>query len=82
MCPFDYTAFVVSGKVGIWFNHSSLLAIQTDRPKSVLNRFVSEGFGGVCVLSRCFFWVYSVGVGAFVIGLGQISPFFSYRSFT
>ena len=33
-------------------------------------------FGGVCVLSRCFL-DFSVGVGAFVIGLSQISSFFS-----
>ena len=33
-------------------------------------------FGGVFVLSRCFL-DFSVGVGAFVIGLYQISSFFS-----
>ena len=47
----------------------------TDRPKSVRNSCVIEVFGGVFVLSRCFF-DFSVGVGAFVIGLSQISFFF------
>ena len=44
--------------------------------KSVRNRCVIEVFGGVffCVLSRCFL-DFSVGVGAFVIGLGHISSF-------
>ena len=48
----------------------------TDRPKSVRNRCVIEGFGGVFVLSRCFL-DFSVDEGAFVIGLSQISSFFS-----
>ena len=48
----------------------------TDRPKSVRNRCAIEGFGGVFVFSRCFL-DFSVGVGAFVIGLSQISFFFS-----
>ena len=39
----------------------------TDRPMSVRNRCVIEVFGGVCLLSRCF-WGFSVGVGPFVIG--------------
>ena len=49
----------------------------TDRPKLVRNRCIIEVFGGVCVLSRCF-WGFSVGVGDFVIGLSQISAFFSH----
>ena len=44
--------------------------------KSVRNRCVIKVFGGVYMLSRCFL-NFSVGVGAFVIGLSQIS-FFSY----
>ena len=48
-----------------------------DRPKSVRNRCVIEVFGGVFVLSHCFL-DFSVGVGAFVIGLSQIS-FFSHN---
>ena len=48
----------------------------TDRPKSVRNRCVIEVFGSVFVLSHCFL-NFSVGVGAFVIGLSQISSFFS-----
>ena len=47
-----------------------------NRPKSVRHRPVIEVFGGVFVLSRCFLDV-SVGVGASVIGLSQISSFFS-----
>ena len=47
----------------------------TDRPKSVHNRCVIEGFGGVFVLSMIF--EFSVGIGVFVIGLSQISFFFS-----
>ena len=46
----------------------------TNRPKSVRNRCVIKVFGGVGILSRCFF-DFSVGVGPFVIGLSQI--FFS-----
>ena len=48
----------------------------TDRPKSVRNRCVIEVFGGVFVFSRCFL-DFSVGVGAFVTGLSQISSFFT-----
>ena len=47
-----------------------------DRPKSVRNRCVIEVFGGVFELSRCFL-DFSVGEGVFVIGLSQISYFFS-----
>ena len=50
----------------------------TDRPKSVLNRCVIEVFGGVFVLWRCFL-DFPVCVGAYVIGLSQISPFFSVQ---
>ena len=48
-----------------------------DRPKSVRNRVI-EVFGGVFVLSQshCFL-DFSVGVGAFVVRLSQISSFFS-----
>ena len=48
----------------------------TDSPKSVRNRCVIEVFGGVFVLSR-WFLNFSVGVGAFVIGLSQIFSFFT-----
>ena len=47
------------------------------RPKSVRNRCVIKVLGGVFMLSRCFLDC-SEGVGAFVIGLSQISSFFSY----
>ena len=62
------------------FNHTSWVAIVTltDRPKSVRNRCVIEVYGCVFVLSRCFFDI-SVGVRAFVIGLSQISSFFSFN---
>ena len=61
------------------FNHTSWVAVvtPTDRPKSVRNRCEMEVFGGVFVLSRCFS-DFSVGVGAFVIGLSQISSFSPY----
>ena len=51
----------------------------TDRPTSVRNRCVIEVFGGVFVLSRCLL-DFSVGVGAFVIGLSQIAFFFSQNN--
>ena len=47
-----------------------------DRPMSVRNRCEIELFGGVFVLSLCPFDI-SVGIGVFVIGLSQISSFFS-----
>ena len=52
----------------------------TDRPKSVRNSCVIKVFGGVFMLSRCFLDC-SVGVGAFVTGLSQISSFFSLHMF-
>ena len=80
MRPFDNTAFVVCVNVGIpknRFNHTSWEAAvtQTYRPKSVRNRCVIKGFGGVSVLSCCFL-AFSVGAGAFVTGLSQNSSFF------
>ena len=53
------------------------IVTQTDRPKSVRNRCEIEVFGGVFVLTRRSL-DFCVGVGAFVIGLSQISSFFSY----
>ena len=51
----------------------------TDRPKSVRNCCLIELFCGVvCVVTLLF--DISVGVGAFVIGLGQISSFLSLES--
>ena len=77
MCPFDYMAFAVSGKVGIPLTTPvGLLVTPTDRPKSVRNRCVIEVFGGVCVCCPLVF-EFSVGIRGFVIGLGQISFFFS-----
>ena len=80
MCPFDYTAVAGSGKVGLvnQVNHASWVAVvtPTDRHKSVLNRCVIELFVALFVLSLCPFDI-SAGVGAFVIGLSQISSFFS-----
>ena len=68
--------------VGMWarkpVNHTSWVAVvtPTDRPKSVRNRCVIF-FVALFVLSLCPFDI-SVGVGAFVIGLSQISSFFSF----
>ena len=80
MCPFDYTAFAISGKVGI-----PLIGLTTpvgwlSFPKlKVPSRsaiVVIEVFGGVFVLSHCVL-DFAVGVEAFVIGLSQISSCFS-----
>ena len=49
----------------------------TDRLNSARNRYVIELFCGVFVLSLCPFAI-SVGVGAFVIGLSQVSSFLSF----
>ena len=57
MCPFDYTAVAGSGKVGPvnQVNHTSWVAVVTDRPKSVRNRCVIELFCGVdCVVTLPF----------------------------
>ena len=48
----------------------------SDRPKSVHNRCVIEVFGDVLVLSRGVL-DFPVGERAFIIGLSQISSFFS-----
>ena len=80
MCPFDYTAVAESGKVGPvnQVNHTSWVAVvtPTDRPWSVRNRCVIELFVTLLVLSFCPF-DNPAGVEAFVIGLSQISSFFS-----
>ena len=49
----------------------------TDRPKLVCNYKVIEVLCDVFVLPHCFL-DFSVGVGAFVIGLSQISSFSLY----
>ena len=63
-----------------WFNHTSWVDVVTpnDRHRPVRNRCAIAVFGEVFVLSQCFL-DFSVGVGAFVIGLSQISSFFSYK---
>ena len=80
MRPFNYTAVAGSGKVGPvnQVNHTSWVAVvtPTDRPKSVRNRCLTDLFVALFVLSLCPFDI-SVGVGAFVIGLSQISSFLS-----
>ena len=53
----------------------------TDRPKSVRNRCVIEHFVALFLLSLCPFDISS-SVGAFVIGLSQISSFFSLQNFS
>ena len=79
VCPFDYTAVAGSGKVGPvnQVNHTSLVAVvtPTDRPKSVRGLF-NRTFLWRCLCCHCPFDI-SVGVGAFVIGLSQISSFLS-----
>ena len=72
--------------VGRWarkpVNHTSWVVVvtPTDRPKSVRNCCLIELFCGVVLLSLCPFDI-SVGIGAFVIGLGQISSFLSFLMF-
>ena len=77
ICAFDYTTVVVSERFNR-FNHTSWLALvtTTDSPKSVPQSLYNRSFWWRFVLSRCFL-DFSVGVGAFVIGLSQISFFFS-----
>ena len=83
VCPFDYTAIAGSGKVGPvnQVNHTSWVAVvtPTDRPKSISNRCLIEHFVALFVLSLCPFDI-SVGVGALVVGLSQISAFLSLSS--
>ena len=68
--------------VGKWarkpVNHTSWVALvtPTDRPKSVHNRCLIELFCSVVYVVTCPF-DNSIGVGAFVIGQGQISSFLS-----
>ena len=59
-------------------NHTSWVAVvtPTDRPKSVRNCCLIELFCSVVCVVICPFDI-SVGVGTFVIGLGQISSFLS-----
>ena len=71
--------------VGRWarkpVNHTSWVAVvtPTDRPKSVRNCCLIELFCGVVCVAALPFDI-SVGIGAFVIGLGQISSFCLYFS--
>ena len=78
--PFDYMDVAGSGTVVPvnQVNRNSWVVVvnPNDRPKSVRNRCVIELFVALFVLSLCPFDI-SVGVGAFVIGLSQISYFFS-----
>ena len=60
-----------------YFGSGVTTVAPTDRPGSVCNRCVIKVFGGFFVLSCCYL-DFCVGVGAFVIGLNQISSFFSY----
>ena len=70
MCPFDYTAFVVIGKVGYRkpVNHNSWMTVvtPTDNPKSVHNRCVIEVL--VAFLCCQFVFEFSVGIRVFVTG--------------
>ena len=81
MCPFDYTAVAGNGKVEPVYQVNNTISVAivptNDRPKSVSNRSVIELFVALFLLSFCPFDI-SVGVGAFVIGLSQISSFFSW----
>ena len=78
--PFDYTTVAGSGKVGPvnQVNHTSWVAVvtPTDRPKSVQTAVQSNFFVALFVSPLCPCDIY-VGVWVFVIGLSQISSFFS-----
>ena len=68
MCPFDYTALRLVGRLGNRnrFNHTSRITVTpTDSPKSVRNRCVIEVFDCVFVLSIVF--EFYVGIGASLI---------------
>ena len=72
------------GKLRGWdpvnrFNHTSWVSIATptDGSKSVHNLCVIEVFGGIFCVVTLRFGIFSVGVGAFVIRLSQISSFFN-----
>ena len=82
---FKCVSFWLHGCCGEWevgpvnqVNHTSWVAVvtPTDRPKSVRNRCLIELFLWRCLCCHCPFDI-SVGVGAFVIGLSQISSFLS-----
>ena len=64
VCHFDYTAFAVSGKVGIPLTGLTspvgAIVTPTDHPKSVRDRCLIEVFVGVYVLSRCFLYFLTV----------------------
>ena len=84
VCPFDYTVVAGSGKVGPvnQVNHTSeswvAVVTLTDRPKSVRKPLCNQTFFvALSLLILCPFDI-SVGEGAFVIGLSQISSFFSW----
>ena len=80
MCSFDDTAVAGSGTIWpVLVNHTSWMAVVTltDRPKSVRNRCVIELFLALFVWSVCPFDI-SADVGAFVMGLSQISSLVSY----
>ena len=81
VCGWMLKLFSGIGKVGPVnkVNHTSWVAgvAPTDRPKSVRNRCIIELFCGVvCVVVTLPFDISAV-VEAFVIGLSQISSFFS-----
>ena len=82
---FKRVSFWLHGCCGEWegwarkpVNHTSWVAVvnPTDRPKSVRNRCVIELFCDVVYVVILPFY-NSAGVEAFVIGLSQISSFFS-----
>ena len=52
------------------------IVTQTDRPKSVRNRCVIEVFGSVFRVATLLFVFFSVGLGAFVIGVSQFFSIF------
>ena len=61
-------------------NHTSYVidTTLTDSPILVRSGCVIEDFGGLFVLLLCLF-EFSVGIGAFVVGMSHISSFFLFN---
>ena len=81
VCPFDNTAFAVS-----WKDWIPLTGLTTSVVRLLLLQVIVLSRSAIVVLSK-FWWClvlsrcvsdFSLGVGTFVIGLSQISSFFSF----
>ena len=78
MCHFDDTSCAVSGEVEPPLTGLNTPCWWLSLPQmTVLSWSTIEGFGRVCLLPQCFLF-FSGSVGAFVIGLSQISSLLSF----